>query len=295
MRVRSGRINEQGLGLALVMKYTVNEINAKLDLLPGIKLGYEIYDTCKQSDVTVKPTLLFLTEGSSRKLAVRCNYTDYETRVVAVIGPSTSDMASITGKLLGFFLMPQVRLLIGKLPFHTNVGFVLIMRGNAFRILLTYWYPPHFGYIFIILGYMGCTFPCPQVSYRATSDRLSDKQLYPSFLRTVPSDKLQAGAIVQLLLRFKWNWVAVVGSREDYGRQGQRLFSTVATEKAICVAYEGLIPVCSPPGTEINLILDHITSNKVKVVVVFALAQSTAAFFKEVSGKVSFVSELVRF
>ena len=96
------------------MKYTVNEINANSDLLPGVKLGYEIYDTCKQSDVIVKPTLLFLTEGSSRKLAIRCNYTNYETRVVAVIGPSISEMASITGKMLGFFLMPQVRLLIGK-------------------------------------------------------------------------------------------------------------------------------------------------------------------------------------
>ncbi|XP_046881122.1 taste receptor type 1 member 3 [Hypomesus transpacificus] len=221
------RINEEGLGLALVMKYTVNEINANSDLLPGVKLGYEIYDTCKQSDVIVKPTLLFLTEGSSRKLAIRCNYTNYETRVVAVIGPSISEMASITGKMLGFFLMPQI-------------------------------------------------------SYRATSDRLSDKQLYPSFLRTVPSDKLQAGAIVQLLLRFEWNWVAVVGSGEDYGRQGLRLLSTIATDSAICVAYEGLIPVYSDPESEINLILDHITSSKVKVVVVFALAESTAAFFKEV-------------
>ena len=140
-----------------------------------------------------------------------------------------------------------------------------------------------------------CTFPCPQISYRATSDRLSDKQLYPSFLRTVPSDKLQAGAIVQLLLRFEWNWVAVVGSGEDYGRQGLRLLSTIATDSAICVAYEGLIPVYSDPESEINLILDHITSSKVKVVVVFALAESTAAFFKEVSGNVLFVSELVRF
>lgn len=103
-----GSINTFGLGMALVMKYTVDEINANSTLLPDIRLGYEIFDTCKQSAVIVKPTLFFLTEGSSRELAIMCNYTDYVTRVVAVIGPSTSEMVSVIGKLLGFFLMPQV-------------------------------------------------------------------------------------------------------------------------------------------------------------------------------------------
>ncbi len=91
------------------MKYAVDEINANQILLPGIKLGYQIYDTCKQSAIVVKRTISFLTEKSNKTLSVECNYTNHEPRVSAVIGPDSSEMVSVIGKLLGFFLMPQVR------------------------------------------------------------------------------------------------------------------------------------------------------------------------------------------
>lgn len=111
-------LNEYGLGLALVMKYAVDEINGNRELLPGIKLGYEIYDTCKQSAVIVKPTMSFLTAKSNRALSVECNYTDYETSISAVIGPVSSEMVSVIGKLLGFFLMPQVWLWNDQMIMH---------------------------------------------------------------------------------------------------------------------------------------------------------------------------------
>lgn len=94
------------------MKYAVDEINANQILLPGIKLGYEIHDTCRQSAVVVKPIISFLTAKSNKVLSVECNYTNYETSVSAVIGPYNSEMVSVIGKLLGFFLMPQVWLQI---------------------------------------------------------------------------------------------------------------------------------------------------------------------------------------
>lgn len=104
----SHSINEYGLGLSLVMKYAVDEINANQTLLPGMKLGYEIYDTCTQSAIVIKPTISFLSEKSNNMLSAQCNYTDYETSISAVIGPYSSEMVSVIGKLLGFFLMPQV-------------------------------------------------------------------------------------------------------------------------------------------------------------------------------------------
>ena len=112
------RINDYGLGIALVMKYAVEEINGNQMLLPGIKLGYEIYDTCSKSAVIVKPTISFLAEKSSRMLSVECNYTNYETSMAAVIGPDTSEMVSVIGKLMGFFLIPQVWLQICLLICH---------------------------------------------------------------------------------------------------------------------------------------------------------------------------------
>ncbi|CAJ1050516.1 taste receptor type 1 member 3 [Xyrichtys novacula] len=220
-------VNNFGLGLALVMKYAVDEINANQILLPGWTLGFKIYDTCRQSAVVVKPTLSFLTEKSTGALSVECNYTDYETSISAVIGPYSSEMVSIIGKLLGFFLMPQI-------------------------------------------------------SYGATSDKFSDKELYPSFFRTVPSDKWQVEAIVLLLNEFKWNWVAIVGSEEEYGQGGVQEFSKIAENKSVCVAYQALIPVYTDPGPAVLTIIDNIVAASVKVVVLFALPKPAETLFKEV-------------
>ncbi|XP_067443061.1 taste receptor type 1 member 3 [Thunnus thynnus] len=220
-------LNKRGLGLALVMKYAVDEINGNQMLLPGIKLGYEIYDTCRQSAVIVKPTISFLTEKYSRVLSVECNYTDYETSMAAVIGPETSEMVSVIGKLLGFFLIPQI-------------------------------------------------------SFGATSDKFSDKLLYPSFFRTVPSDKYQVKAMALLLKEFQWNWVAVVGSEEEFGQHGVQEFSKIAQNMSICVAYQGLIPVYTDPEPVVKTIIDNINKTKVGAVVVFSLPEPAVVFFKEV-------------
>ncbi|XP_068172336.1 taste receptor type 1 member 3 [Antennarius striatus] len=220
-------LNEYGLGLMLVMKYAVDEINANPILLPGIKLGYEIYDTCRQSAVIMKPTLSFLTAKSKNVLSVECNYTNYETRVTAVIGPYSSEMVSVVGKLLGFFLMPQI-------------------------------------------------------SYGATSDKFSNKLLYPSFFRTVPSDKWQVEVMVLLLKKFNWNWVAVVGSEEEYGQRGVQEFSKIAANNSVCVAYQGLIPVYSDPEPVIGTILNNIIATNVGVIVVFSIVEQAGIFFKEV-------------
>ncbi|XP_030586094.1 taste receptor type 1 member 3-like [Archocentrus centrarchus] len=221
------RLNVRGLGHAIAMKYAVEEINGKQTLLPGINLGYEIYDTCRQSSIIVKPSVFFLTGKSNKALSVQCNYTSYETNMAAVIGPYTSEMVSVIGKLLGFFLMPQI-------------------------------------------------------SYGATSNKFSDNLLYPSFFRTVPSDKWQVDAIIKLIQEFGWNWVAIVGSDEEYGQQGVQMFTKVAENTSICVAYQGLIPLYGDPAPVVKTIIQNIQVISVNVVVVFSLSDQAKVFFREV-------------
>ncbi|KAI4826574.1 hypothetical protein KUCAC02_030019 [Chaenocephalus aceratus] len=81
---------------------------------------------------------------------------------------------------------------------------------------------------------------------------------------------------------FGWNWVAVVGSDEEYGQQGVQEFSKITENMSVCVAYQGMIPVYTDPGPAITTIIDNINATKVGVVVVFALAEPAAIFFKEV-------------
>ncbi|CAI5687572.1 unnamed protein product [Oreochromis niloticus] len=226
-QIRCESVNNLGLGLAIAMKYAVDEINGNQTLLPGIKMGYEIYDTCTQSLIIINPTLSFLNAKSSQELSVQCNYTDYETSTIAVIGPLSSEMVSVIGKLLGFFLMPQI-------------------------------------------------------SYGATSDKFSDKLLYPSFFRTVASDKWQVDVMIKLIQEFGWNWVAIVGSDEAYGQRGVQMFTKLAENTSVCVAYQGLIPVYTDPEPAIKTIINNIQMTNVGVVVVFSLPEQSEIFFKEV-------------
>uniref|UniRef100_A0A3P9CA07 Taste receptor type 1 member 3 n=1 Tax=Maylandia zebra TaxID=106582 RepID=A0A3P9CA07_9CICH len=205
------------------MKYAVDEINRNQTLLTGIKLGYEIYDTCRQSSIIIKPTLSFPTEKSDQELPVQCNYTDHETSIVAVIGPLGSEMVSVIGKL-------------GKDLTH-------------------------------------------YISYGATSDK--------SFFRTVPSDKWQVDVMIKKIEEFGWNWVAIVGSDEEYGQRGVQMFTKMTVNKlaentSVCVAYQSLIPVYTDPKPAIKTIIHNIRVTSVRVVVVFTLPEPIVAFFKEV-------------
>jgi len=53
-------------------------------------------------------------------------------------------------------------------------------------------------------------FNIPQIGYSATSKDLSEKSLYRYFMRVVPSDKLQARALVDIVLHFNWTFISTV-------------------------------------------------------------------------------------
>ncbi|XP_066228075.1 taste receptor type 1 member 3 [Saccopteryx leptura] len=221
------RFSSLGLLWALAVKMAVEEINRGSTLLPGLHLGYDLFDTCSEPAVAMKPSLVFMAKAGSRNIATYCDYRQYQPRVLAVIGPHSSELALVTAKLFGFFLMPQV-------------------------------------------------------SYGASTDRLSDREAFPSFFRTVPSDRVQVAAMVELLHTLRWNWVAAVGSDDEYGRQGLSLFSSRANSWGICIAHEGLVPL---PGARslwqrsLLGLLRQVNQSSVQVVVLFSSVQAARVFF----------------
>ncbi|XP_069802729.1 taste receptor type 1 member 3-like [Dendropsophus ebraccatus] len=228
--LKCSSLNPTGYLQAMAMKFALEEINNSTTLLPGETLGYEVYDTCLNSLAILHPALLFLAKNGTEDVDVRCDLTEYRTRVLAVIGPSSTEVATVSMKLFGTFLIPQI-------------------------------------------------------SYSVTSDVFSDRSMYPAFYRTVPSDKKQINGMVTLMGFFKWNWIAAVGSMDDYGVTALRQFSSSGMDNGICIAYEGLIPTylsASETSTTIEDILDEIEQADVKVVVVFASLTQSVAFFKEV-------------
>ncbi|XP_069598935.1 taste receptor type 1 member 3-like [Ranitomeya imitator] len=214
----------------LAMKFTIDEINNSSLILPNVSLGYEIYDTCNDVEIIQRAAFRFLTERNESEIKVLCNYTDYKTKIVAVVGPSTSDMVVATGKLFSFFYLPQI-------------------------------------------------------SYWVTSDRFSDKNRFPSFMRTIPSEGTLVQGMVKLLKEFQWNWISVIASRNEYGEYGLFQLTSAVSQSGICIAYQAFLPKnISDPNvnTSVQKILTDIQKTGVNVTIVFSSLSEAQAFLKVV-------------
>ncbi|XP_066190381.1 taste receptor type 1 member 1 [Sylvia atricapilla] len=126
-------------------------------------------------------------------------------------------------------------------------------------------------------------FLVPEISYEASTESLSLKRLYPSFLRTIPSDRQQVKAIFLLLQHFGWTWVVLLGSDNTYGRAGLDALQELLTASNVCVAYRGTIPANSDASNpELHNMVRILTDVKVNVTVVFSNRGSVLPFFEVV-------------
>ena len=114
----------------------------------------------------------------------------------------------------------------------------------------------------------------PLVSYWATSDELSDTRRFPTFFRTIPPDKFQVQAIIDLLLHFEWKYIALFYSVDPYGLHGARQIWTLAEESDLCIAVN--LPVSNNPSkSELKGIADKLFENdKITVIVIFSLVEA---------------------
>ncbi|CAB1415524.1 unnamed protein product [Pleuronectes platessa] len=84
-------------------------------------------------------------------------------------------------------------------------------------------------------------FNIPQIAYSATSIDLSDKTLFKYFLRVVPSDTLQARALLDIIKRYNWTYVSAVHTEGNYGESGMEVFKELASQDGICIAHSDKI------------------------------------------------------
>uniref|UniRef100_A0A3Q3IHY9 Metabotropic glutamate receptor 1 n=2 Tax=Monopterus albus TaxID=43700 RepID=A0A3Q3IHY9_MONAL len=84
-------------------------------------------------------------------------------------------------------------------------------------------------------------FNIPQIAYSATSIDLSDKSLFKYFLRVVPSDVLQARAMLDIVKRYNWTYVSAVHTEGNYGESGMEAFKELASQEGLCIAHSDKI------------------------------------------------------
>ncbi|XP_049432618.1 extracellular calcium-sensing receptor-like [Epinephelus fuscoguttatus] len=122
----------------------------------------------------------------------------------------------------------------------------------------------------------------PMVSYFATCSCLSDRQKFPSFFRTIPSDAFQVRAMIQILRRFGWTWAGLLVSDDDYGLHAARSFqSDLAQSGGGCLAYLEVLPWGNDPS-ELRRIVDVMRKSTARVVIVFAHENLMINLMKEV-------------
>ncbi|XP_074496753.1 extracellular calcium-sensing receptor-like [Sebastes fasciatus] len=122
----------------------------------------------------------------------------------------------------------------------------------------------------------------PMVSYFATCSCLSDRQTFPSFFRTIPSDAFQVRAMIQILRRFGWTWAGLLVSNDDYGLHAARSFqSDLAQSGGGCLAYLEVLPWDKDPA-ELRRIVDLMRKSTARVVIVFAHQSHVINLMEEV-------------
>lgn len=246
---------ERGIQRVEAMLFTLDEINNNSALLPGLRLGANVRDTCSLGNYALEQSLDFVKTSVADVMAG--NKEAEKTAVCACPGgvPHSPAGASNSNKASGAIMPPPtswsqdiVRGVIGGS--YTTVS---ILVANLYRL-----------------------FRLPQISYASTSAVLSDKRTYPLFARTVPSDKEQARAMAALVADYHWTYVSTVRSAGDYGDSGMDAFWKESDKRGICIAAREVIRGSSTSSDldEVVRVLRHGFS-RARVVVLFTRMDHT--------------------
>lgn len=118
------RFNTVGLIRMISMIHAIEEINNST-LLNGIKLGYDIYDTCTDVTTAVQATMELITSSSESCVEPHCKNTDFVPKVKAVVGCEYSEISIAVARVLNIQLIPQVSFKPVDLQCHFGVSNVM--------------------------------------------------------------------------------------------------------------------------------------------------------------------------
>uniref|UniRef100_A0A3P8RSJ9 G-protein coupled receptors family 3 profile domain-containing protein n=1 Tax=Amphiprion percula TaxID=161767 RepID=A0A3P8RSJ9_AMPPE len=113
----------------------------------------------------------------------------------------------------------------------------------------------------------GCTINRMLSSHLSTCACLSDKRQYPTFFRTVPSDRFQIAGLVQLMKYFDWRWVGIIYSPRLYSEEGTADFVKYAKKEGICVEYR--LPYSLTSTKKFHIITAMLRESSSKVILMF--------------------------
>ncbi|XP_066566548.1 extracellular calcium-sensing receptor-like [Amia ocellicauda] len=99
------RINFREFRFAQTMIFAIEEINNSTDLLPGVSLGYKIYDTCGSTPLAVRAATAFMNGYEETLSDTACSK---PAAVQAIIGESGSSPTIAMSEAVGPFHIPVI-------------------------------------------------------------------------------------------------------------------------------------------------------------------------------------------
>uniref|UniRef100_A0A3B3IEZ8 G-protein coupled receptors family 3 profile domain-containing protein n=1 Tax=Oryzias latipes TaxID=8090 RepID=A0A3B3IEZ8_ORYLA len=222
-------INARDLRFSHTIMFAIEEINNSTELLPGIRLGYQIHDSCAAVPVAVQAA--FQLSNREDKIFYKDSNCSQSGMMAAVVAESGSTPSISISRIIGSFNIPQV------------------------------------------------------IVHIATCACLSDKQQYPNFFRTVPSDAFQSVALAKLVKHFGWTWIGAICSDSDYGNNGMASFLQAAHKEGICVEFSESFHRTQPH--KIQKVADFIRRSTAKVIVAFTATGEMKVLLEELAAKPS--------
>ncbi|XP_075434015.1 extracellular calcium-sensing receptor-like [Ascaphus truei] len=147
----------------------------------------------------------------------------------------------------------------------------------------------------ILMGHTLGLYRYPQISYFSTSALLSDRNLFPSFFRTIPSDEFQSRGLAQLVSHFGWTWIGLLAIDNDYGEFGIQVVQQELVKLGACVAFVEYI-LSGQPNSNAPHLVRVIRESRTKAIVVLSYDSAFLPVVEElvrqnVTGKIWVASE----
>ncbi|GFO06177.1 metabotropic glutamate receptor [Plakobranchus ocellatus] len=185
--------------------YAIDRINRNSSLLPNVTLGFVILDDCMKQTTAAVQAIAFLPRDTVNNAKSRTdaaaaydplNYStintchnnddltlrssDYKTSNSSQVNNSTTNDILTSYNVVG---------VIGCLRSSNSIEAAHILSAGQ----------------------------VPIISFVSTSEKLSNRQLFPYFFRVIPSDSYVVDAQVELILQMKWRYISVVYAEGDFG------------------------------------------------------------------------------
>ncbi|KAF5895974.1 extracellular calcium-sensing receptor-like, partial [Clarias magur] len=88
---------------AQTMIFAIEEINNRTDILPGVQLGYKIYDSCESVEITTRATLSLVNGNGRNTSEISCSK---RHSVHAIIGQTSSSPSIAIAVTVGSLNIP---------------------------------------------------------------------------------------------------------------------------------------------------------------------------------------------